>query len=111
MIAVTATRRGMTVPTSTKAVGLLNQQTVIAVMFAAGFDSTVRPTSALSRTIPVEITVLGAGISDNVSAVYEPPEPTARAAQEVPRPSRATPFIGCVAGARKRAVRNTQRVI
>jgi hypothetical protein len=50
-------------------------------------------------------------ISDNVSAVYEPPEPTARAAQEVPRLSRAIPFIGCVAGARKRAVRNTQRVI
>jgi hypothetical protein len=49
-------------------------------------------------------------MSYNVSAVYEPPEPTA-AAQEVPRPSKATPFIGCVAGARKRAVRNTQRVI
>jgi hypothetical protein len=47
----------------------------------------------------------------NVSAVYEPPEPTARAAQEVPRLSQATPFIGCVAGARKRAVRNTQRVM
>jgi hypothetical protein len=25
--------------------------------------------------------------------------------------SQAAPFIGCVAGARKRAVRNTQRVI
>jgi hypothetical protein len=57
MIAGTATRRGMTVPTSTKAVGLLNQQTETAVMVAAGFDSTVRPTSALSQTIPDEITV------------------------------------------------------
>jgi hypothetical protein len=50
-------------------------------------------------------------LSDNVSAVYEPPEPTARAAEEVPRLSQPAPFIGCVAGARKRAVRNTQRVI
>jgi hypothetical protein len=52
----------------------------------------------------------GAVMAYNVSAVYEPPEPTAKAAQEVPRLFRATPFTGCVAGARKRAVRNTQRV-
>jgi len=53
---------------------------------------------------------LGSFVSANVSAVYEPPEPTARAAQEVPRLSLPIPFMGCVAGARKRAVRNTQRV-
>jgi hypothetical protein len=49
-------------------------------------------------------------ISDNVSAVHEAPELTARSAEGFPRPSRATPFIGCVAGARKRAVRDTQPV-
>jgi len=50
-------------------------------------------------------------MSYNVSAVHEPPEPTVRAAQEVPRPSPAAHFIGCVADPRKRAVRNPQRVI
>jgi hypothetical protein len=80
-------------------------------MVAAGFDSTVRPTSVLSQAATGWDILPGAVISDNVSAVYEPPEPTDRAAQEVPRLSRATPFIGCVAGARKRAVRNTQRVM
>ena len=97
--------------TYSKAVRLRNQRAGIAAMVAAGFDSTVRPTSALSRALPDEIIQLGAVISDNVSAVYEPPEPTVRAAQEVPRLSQAAPFIGCVAGARKRAVRNTQRVM
>jgi hypothetical protein len=50
-------------------------------------------------------------MSDNVSAVHEAPELTARSAKEFPRPSQATLFIGCVAGARKRAVRDTQPVI
>jgi hypothetical protein len=47
----------------------------------------------------------------NVSAVHEAPELTARSAEEFPRPSKATAFMGCVAGARKRAVRDTQPVM
>jgi len=39
-------------------------------------------------------------VSDNVSAVYEPPEPTARAAKEVPGLSQATFFTGCRASER-----------
>jgi hypothetical protein len=38
-------------------------------------------------------------LSDNVVAVYEAPEPTTMAAWEVPRPSRAAPFMDCVTGA------------
>jgi hypothetical protein len=49
-------------------------------------------------------------MASNVSAVHEAPELTARSAQEFPRLSQATSFIGCVAGARKRAVRDTQPV-
>jgi len=33
--------------------------------------------------------------SANVSAVYEPPQPTARAVVEIPGPSQATPFTAC----------------
>ena len=50
-------------------------------------------------------TAPGAIISGTNPADY--PEPT----EGFPRPSRATPFIGCVARARKRAVRDTQPVI
>jgi hypothetical protein len=34
--------------------------------------------------------------SSNVLQVHEAPQPTVRAANEVPRPSQPTPFIGCV---------------
>jgi hypothetical protein len=49
--------------------------------------------------------------SGNVLAVHEVPKLTGRSAEGFPRPSQATPFIGCVAGGRKRAVRDTQPVI
>jgi len=39
-------------------------------------------------------------LSDNVSAVYEPPEPAAKAAQEVPGFSQAAPFTACRASER-----------
>jgi len=36
---------------------------------------------------------MGAAMADNVSAVREAPELTARSAEEFPRPSQASPFI------------------
>ena len=44
----------MTVPTHSKAVRRPNDQVGIAAMVATGFDSTVGPTSVLSRALPIQ---------------------------------------------------------
>jgi hypothetical protein len=67
--------------------------------------------SSRRRAAAAAVTIIPLRMSDNVSAVHEAPELTARSAKGFPRPSRSTSFIGCVAGARKRAVRDTQPVI